>query len=91
MKTARTKCPLFFAVCLLLSTIAVAYDYHDACQSETCPVCFTHSSLSSAVGQTSFVPHIDDHPLCLTLVERTEPLWSAVFTSGVSYRGPPPH
>ena len=88
--TLRTRCLLFFAVYLLLSIIAVAYDYHDSSQSKTCPICFMGSSLSSAVGPASFVPPIPDHPLSLILVERTEPLWSAIFTSDVPYRGPPP-
>jgi hypothetical protein len=53
------KCLLFFAMNLLLSTIAVAYDYHDASESDTCPICSMHSFLSSAVGQASVVPQID--------------------------------
>ena len=88
--TVRTRCLLFFAVYLFLSVVAVAYDYHDSSQSKTCPICFMGSSLSSAVGPASFVPPIPDRPLSLILVERTEPLRSAVLTSGVSYRGPPP-
>ncbi len=88
-RTVRTRCLLFFALYLLLSMIAVAYDYHDPSQNNTCPLCFMRSSLSSAAGQASFVPQIDGHPLCLILVERTKPFWSTVFTSGVPYRGPP--
>lgn len=88
-KTVRTRRLLLFAVYLLFSMIAVAFDYHDPSQSNTCPICFMLSSLSSGVGQASFVPQIDSHPLSLILVERTEPLWSVVFTSDVPYRGPP--
>ena len=65
-KTVRTRRLLFFAVYLSLSIFAVAYDYHDPSQSNTCPICLMHSSLSSGVGQASFVPQIEGCPPCLT-------------------------
>lgn len=88
-KTVRAACLLFFALYLLFSIIAVAYDYHDPSHSKARSYRFMRRSLWSVVGPASFVPQVDDHPLCLVLVETREPLRSAVFTPGVPYRGPP--
>jgi hypothetical protein len=85
----RTRCLLFFAPYLLFSILTLAYDYYDPGDSDTCPFSVLASSLSSAVGQASVVPPVDDHPLCFIPVESGEPLWSAVFIPRVSYRGPP--
>jgi hypothetical protein len=89
MKTVRMKCLVFFAAYVLFSAVAVAYDHHDQVQSTTCPICFMRSSLSSAVTQTGFAPHIDNHPLRITSVERIGVFWNKVCTFAVCYRGPP--
>lgn len=90
-KRVGKKCLLIFAIYLLFSMGAVAYDYHDTdtSTSPVCPICFVYSSLSSAVGQATFIPPADANSLCLDLVEGAEPSWRATWSSCTCYRGPP--
>ncbi len=80
---------LLFAVYLLCSVFAVAFDYDRATPSKTCAICFMNNSLSSAVSETPVTPEIDLRKEYLSLGEEISPFNGSAISSGLSYRGPP--
>jgi hypothetical protein len=79
-----------FALYLLFSVVAVAFDHHGPAPEKQCLICAMAWSLSSAVAQSGFIPEVQFtvHPACVTAEARS--FHTFVMSSCMSYRGPPP-
>lgn len=89
MKSIRKPLLLFFAVYVLFSVAAVAFDPDRATPSRTCAICFMNNSLSSSLNHVQVLPMMDLTKRYEVLAEEVHCYNASVVFTGLFYRGPP--
>lgn len=89
LKSIQKPLLLFFAVYVLFSVAAVAFDPDRATPSRTCAICFMNNSLSSSLAQVQVLPLMDLIKRYEVLAEEIHCFNGSIVFTGLLYRGPP--